>query len=79
MSGMTAASPCCINQPDTQAADEVLVAFAMEQDGLAAVIDGGQVPGGVASTVVDIAATPARILRPGPITREQLAEVVRLA
>lgn len=67
------------DQPDTQAADEVLVAFAMEQDGLAAVIDGGQVPGGVASTVVDIAATPARILRPGPITREQLAEVVRLA
>ena len=67
------------DQPDTQAADEVLVAFAMEQDGLAAVIDGGQVPGGVASTVVDLSVTPARILRPGPITREQLAEVVQLA
>jgi tRNA A37 threonylcarbamoyladenosine synthetase subunit TsaC/SUA5/YrdC len=34
------------------------------------------VPGGVASTVLDLTVTPARILRPGPITGEQLGEVV---
>ncbi|HEX7171103.1 MAG TPA: L-threonylcarbamoyladenylate synthase [Candidatus Limnocylindria bacterium] len=67
------------DQPDTLGADEVLIAFATDQDRLAAVLDGGPVPGGVASTVVDLTATPARILRDGPITRAQLAEVVELA
>ena len=36
------------DEPDTLAADEVLIAFATKQDGLAAVVDGGPVPGGVA-------------------------------
>jgi L-threonylcarbamoyladenylate synthase len=67
------------DQPDTLGADEVLIAFATDQDRLAAVIDGGPVPGGVASTVVDLTATPARILRDGPITGAQLAEVIELA
>lgn len=66
------------DQPDTLGADEVLIAFATDQDGLAAVLDGGPVPGGVASTVVDLTGTPARILREGPIVRAQLAEVVEL-
>jgi L-threonylcarbamoyladenylate synthase len=66
------------DQPDTLGADEVLIAFATDQDGLAAVVDGGAVPGGVASTVVDLTAAPARILRDGPITRAQVAEVVEL-
>jgi L-threonylcarbamoyladenylate synthase len=66
------------DQPDTLGADEVLIAFATDQDGLAAVVDGGAVAGGVASTVVDLTASPARILREGPITRVQLAEVVEL-
>ena len=66
------------DQPDTLGADEVLIAFATDQDGLAAVIDGGTVPGGVASTVVDLTATPARILREGPITARQLAKVIEL-
>ena len=63
------------DEPDTLGADEVLIAFATRQDGLAAVLDGGGVPGGRASTVVDLSTTPARILRPGPITAEQLARV----
>jgi L-threonylcarbamoyladenylate synthase len=67
------------NQPDTLGADEVLIAFATDQDGLAAVLDGGPVPGGVASTVIDLSVTPTRVLREGPITRSQLAEVVDLA
>ncbi len=67
------------NQPDTLGADEVLIAFAIDQDSLAAVLDGGPVPGGVASTVIDLSVTPARVLREGPITGSQLAEVVDLA
>lgn len=67
------------NEPDTLGADDVLIAFATQQDELAAVVDGGQVPGGIASTVVDLSVTPARILRDGPVTRAQLAELVEVA
>jgi L-threonylcarbamoyladenylate synthase len=67
------------DQPDTLGADEVLIAFATDQDGLAAVLDGGPVPGGTASTVIDLTVTPARVLREGPISAVQLAEVVDLA
>jgi len=66
-------------EPDTLGADEVLIAFATQQDELDAVVDGGAVPGGVPSTVVDLSVTPARILREGPISREALAEVVEVA
>ncbi|HEX9609405.1 MAG TPA: L-threonylcarbamoyladenylate synthase [Candidatus Limnocylindria bacterium] len=67
------------NEPDTESADDVLIAFATQQDELAAVVDGGSVAGGIASTVLDLSAAPARILRAGPIRREQLAESVELA
>jgi L-threonylcarbamoyladenylate synthase len=67
------------DQPDTLGADEVLIAFATQQDELAAVVDGGPVPGGVASTVIDLSVTPASLLRAGPIGPEQVAEVVDLA
>jgi len=62
-------------EPETYDADDVLVAFA-DDDLLDAVVDGGRVPGGIASTVIDLAATQVRILREGPITREELAEVI---
>jgi len=65
-------------EPETLGADEVLIAFATQQDELSAVLDGGAVAGGVASTVVDLSVTPARLLREGPITRAQLAGVVSL-
>lgn len=67
------------DQPDTLGADDVLIAFATQQDELAAVVDGGPVPGGVASTVVDLSVEPARILREGPIGPVRLSEVVDLA
>jgi len=67
------------DQPDTLGADEVLIAFATSQDGLAAVVDGGAVPGGVASTVLDLTESPARILRPGPIPADALAAVIDVA
>lgn len=66
------------DEPDTLGADEVLIAFATRQDDLAAVVDGGRVPGGVASTVVDVTATPMRILRPGPIGRDALAALAEV-
>lgn len=67
------------DEPDTLGADEVLIAFATQQDELLAVLDGGPVPGGVPSTVVDLSVTPARILREGPITREQLSAVIEFS
>ena len=67
------------DEPDTLDADDVLIAFATRPDELAAVVDGGRVPGGVASTVVQLVTTPARVLRDGPVTRDRLAEVVSLA
>lgn len=66
------------DQPDTLGADEVLIAFATDQDHLAAVLDGGPVPGGVASTVIDLTTLPARVLRAGPIGPEALARVVAI-
>ena len=67
------------DEPDTLDADDVLIAFATQPDGLAAVVDGGRVPGGTPSTVLDLSVTPARILRAGPVTEAMLAEVVELA
>lgn len=66
-------------EPDTLGADEVLIAFATQQDELAAVLDGGEVPGGVASTVVDLSRSPAVVLRPGPVDESSLAAVIDLA
>jgi L-threonylcarbamoyladenylate synthase len=66
-------------QPDTLDADDVLIAFASQRDGLAAVVDGGRVPGGVASTVLDLSTTPLQLVREGPVSRGQLEELVELA
>jgi len=41
------------------------------------ILDGGPCPGGVASTILDLTVSPPAILRAGPISAEQLAEVVR--
>ncbi|PZR71103.1 MAG: threonylcarbamoyl-AMP synthase [Candidatus Dormiibacter spiritus] len=40
--------------------------------GLAAVLDGGRVPGGQPSTLLDLTSQPARILREGPISAAEL-------
>jgi L-threonylcarbamoyladenylate synthase len=37
------------------------------------ILDGGPSPGGVASTVLNLTSSPPAILRPGPVTVEQLA------
>jgi L-threonylcarbamoyladenylate synthase len=66
------------DEPDTLDADDVLIAFATQADELAAVVDGGRVALGVPSTVVDLTADPARILREGPVTRDAIAAVVAI-
>lgn len=40
------------------------------------ILDGGPTPVGVESTVLDISVTPARILRPGGVTRESLEAII---
>lgn len=67
------------DQPDTLGADEVRIAFATQQGELDAVLDGGSVPGGVASSVLDLSVSPARLLREGPIGRAELAPLVEVA
>ncbi len=63
--------------PDSYGTDDVLVALA-GSDLLDAVVEGVS-PRGVASTVVDLSVTPARLLREGALPSEALAEVVELA
>ncbi len=67
------------DEPDTLEADDVLVAFATQGGELDAVLDGGRVPGGVPSTVLDLTDRPARVLRAGPVTEAELGELLELA
>jgi len=50
-------------------AEEVL---AQLQGRIPLVVDGGETPGGIASTVVDVSGAEPVILRPGPIPLEQI-------
>jgi tRNA threonylcarbamoyl adenosine modification protein (Sua5/YciO/YrdC/YwlC family) len=60
--------------PECYTADDVLVAFAGAAD-LAAVIEGDS-PGGVASSVLDLAGERPRLVREGAIGRDRLEVVV---
>ena len=62
-------------EPETFEADDVAIAFA-DTDLLDAILDGGAVPGGVASSVVDLAGQPAKLLRDGAIGRSELEAVI---
>jgi L-threonylcarbamoyladenylate synthase len=59
-------------QPPPVTADDVSEALGGR---VSLILDGGKCRGGVASTVLDLTANPPVILRPGPITAQQLAEV----
>jgi L-threonylcarbamoyladenylate synthase len=43
------------------------------------ILDGGRCPGGTASTVLDMTASPPAILRHGPVSAEELSEFVPLS
>lgn len=63
------------SEPETLDADDVFIAFA-DADEPAAVLDGGRVPGGVASTVLDLSAPQARLIREGALSRAEIEAVI---
>jgi len=63
-------------QPPAITADQLMPALAGH---VALVLDGGACPGGISSTLLDMTTSPPVVLRPGPVTAEQLASVVPLA
>lgn len=65
------ANPSGRTSPTT--ADHVREAFTQEQ---VLVLDGGPCRGGIESTVVTLAETPARVLRPGLVSAEEIAAVL---
>ena len=62
-------------EPDTLDADDVAIAFA-DSDEPSAIVDGGRVPGGVASTVLDLSGERGRILRDGAVSRAEIEAVI---
>jgi L-threonylcarbamoyladenylate synthase len=62
-------------EPETLDADEVAIAFA-DSDEPAATIDGGPVPGGVASSVLDMTGERPRLVREGALSRSELEAVI---
>ncbi len=67
----TSANPA--DQPDATSADQIEAYFG---DRLNLVLDSGLLPPAPPSTVLDVTAEPFRILRPGPVTAEQIAAIV---
>ena len=62
-------------EPDTLDADDVAIAFA-DADEPIATLDGGRVPGGVASTVLDLAGKRPRLLRAGPVSAAEIESTI---
>lgn len=60
-------------EPPTITASEAAEAIG---HGVDIILDGGRSPGGVASTIIDLSATSPWILRKGPITVDQIKEVL---
>ncbi len=78
---LTAAGPLAVSsanrsgEPEALEADDVAIAFA-DADEPSAIIDGGRVPGGVASSVVDLSGSAARLLREGAVSRAEIEAVI---
>ena len=75
LSGVPLAAPSAniSGKPSTTTAEHV----RHDHNGrIAAIVDGGPCRVGVESTIVDLTEQPARLLRPGGITPEQLVEVL---
>jgi L-threonylcarbamoyladenylate synthase len=62
-------------EPETLEADDVAIAFADSEEP-SAILDGGPVPGGVASSVLDLSAPVARLLREGAVSRAEIEGVI---
>jgi L-threonylcarbamoyladenylate synthase len=78
---LTATGPLAVSsanrsgEPETHDADDVLVAFA-DSDEPAAVVDGGRIGGGVASSVVDLSGARPRLVREGALLRTEIEAVI---
>jgi L-threonylcarbamoyladenylate synthase len=78
---LAAAGPLAVSsanrsgEPETLDADDVAIAFA-DSDEPAATVDGGRVPGGVASSVVDLTGPRARLVREGALSRAEIERVI---
>ncbi len=75
LSGVPLAAPSAniSGKPSTTTAEHV----RHDHNGrIAAIVDGGSCRVGVESTIVDLTERPARLLRPGGITPEQLVEIL---
>lgn len=62
-------------EPETLDADDVAIAFADSEEP-SAILDGGRVPGGVASSVVDLSGPIARLIREGAVSRAEIEAVI---
>ena len=78
---LAAAGPLAVSsanrsgEPETLDADDVAIAFA-DSDEPAATLDGGRVPGGVASSVLDLTGPRARLVREGALPRAEIEGVI---
>lgn len=78
---LAAAGPLAVSsanrsgEPETLDADDVSIAFA-DSDEPAATLDGGRVPGGIASSVVDLSGERARLVREGALPRAGIERVI---
>jgi L-threonylcarbamoyladenylate synthase len=78
---LAAAGPLAVSsanrsgEPETLDADDVAIAFA-DSDEPSAILDGGRVPGGVASSVLDLTFPVARLLREGAVSRAEIEAVI---
>ena len=62
------------DQPSPNTAEEVLA----QLDGrIPLIIDGGRTPGGIPSTVVDCSSQEIKVLREGPISREEILDLLK--
>jgi L-threonylcarbamoyladenylate synthase len=78
---LAAAGPMAVSsanrsgEPETLDADDVAIAFA-DAGEPSAILDGGRVPGGVASSVLDLSGPSARLLREGGVSRAEIEGVL---
>jgi L-threonylcarbamoyladenylate synthase len=78
---LAAAGPLAVSsanrsgEPETLDADDVAIAFADSEEPYA-IVDGGPVPGGVASSVLDLSGPRARLLREGAVSRAEIEGVI---
>jgi L-threonylcarbamoyladenylate synthase len=72
---ITATSANLSGQPSASLAAEVFNALG---DRLDAILDGGQTPGGLGSTVLDVSSAKPRIVRPGAVSKAELAPFIRI-